>query len=182
MLWKILLFIKLFHSFNKFILFLFQYICVLCSTHDVIVTHDVVGDYVYEVWDVMILLCLGRWKSQFYSLLIMFMWQILCHWTRCYWPLLFINLVIMVHGVIMEPWGCQGGYQSPVVVGSYLSFSSGDLASTSSHICGSWYLPIYLFRDGSWTLINIASLMALAIFWSSLPTMLKLSRDSSCII
>ena len=59
-------------------------------------------------------------------------------------------------------------------VGSYLSLSSGDLTSTSSHICGSWYLPIFLFRYGSLTLINIASLMALAIFWSFLPTMQKI--------
>ena len=28
---------------------LFYYIYILCFTHDVIVTHDVVGDYVYEV-------------------------------------------------------------------------------------------------------------------------------------
>ena len=65
------------------------------------------------------------------------------------------------------------------VMGFYLSLSSGDLNNTSSHICGTWYLPIFLFRDESLTLINIASLMALAILWSSLPTMLKLSRDSS---
>ena len=44
---------------------------------------------------------------------------------------------------------------------------------------GSWNLPIFLLRDGSLTLINIASLMVLAIFWSSLPTMLKLPRDTS---
>ena len=41
-------------------------------------------------------------------------------------------------------------------------------------MCGKWYLPIFLYRDGSFTLINIASLMVLAILWSSLPTMLKL--------
>ena len=61
----------------------------------------------------------------------------------------------------------------------YLSLSSSDLTSTSSHMCGSWYLPIFLFRDGPLTLINTASLMALAILWSSLPTILKLSGDSS---
>ena len=72
-----------------------------------------------------------------------------------------------------------GGSPGPVVLGSYLHLSSGDLTSISSHICGSWYLPIFLFRDGSLTLINIASLMALAIFWSSLSIMLKLSRDTN---
>ena len=37
-----------------------------------------------------------------------------------------------------------------------------------------------LFRDGSLTLISMASLMVLVMLWSSLPTMLKLSRDNSC--
>ena len=86
-------------------------------------------------------------------------------------------LCYMVHDVYMEPCGYQGS-PGPGVVGCYLSFSSGNLISTSSDICGSWCLPMFLFRDGSLTLINIASLMALAISWSSLPTMLKLSRDS----
>ena len=45
----------------------------------------------------------------------------------------------------------------PGVVGCCLIFSSGDLTSTSSHMCGSWYLPIFLFRQGSLTPINIAS-------------------------
>ena len=69
-------------------------------------------------------------------------------------PLLFI-VVSMVHGVIVESCGFQGS-PSPGVVGCYLSLSFGDLTSTSSHMCGSWYLPIFLFRDGSLTLINIA--------------------------
>ena len=59
-------------------------------------------------------------------------------------------------------WSCVGLRGSPGsgVVVCYLSLSSGDLTSTSSHMCGSWYLPIFLFRDGSLTLINMASLMA----------------------
>ena len=80
--------------------------------------------------------------------------------------------------VVMEPCGCQG-HHSPDVMGSYLNFNSDDLTSTSSHMCGGWYLPIFLFRDGSLTLINIASLMVLAMLWFSLPTMLKLSRGTS---
>ena len=85
--------------------------------------------------------------------------------------------VIMVHNVI-EPGG-YGGHHGLDVVGCYLSLTSGDMTKTSSHICGSWYLPIFLFRDGSLTLISIASLMVLAILWSSLPTMLKFSRERS---
>ena len=46
-------------------------------------------------------------------------------------------------------------------------------------MCGSWNLPMLLLRDGSFTLINIASLMFPAILLSSLPTILKLSRDTS---
>ena len=61
----------------------------------------------------------------------------------------------------------------------YFSCDSGDLASTSSQICGHWNLPIFLLRDGSLTLMNIASLMFLAILLLSLPTILKLSRDTS---
>ena len=38
---------------------------------------------------------------------------------------------------------------------------------------------MFLLRDGSFTLMNIASLMFLAILLSSLPTILKLSRDTS---
>ena len=49
------------------------------------------------------------------------------------------------------------------------------LIRTSSHICGRWYLPMFLFRDGLFLLIYRASLIALFRFWSSLPTILKLS-------
>ena len=47
----------------------------------------------------------------------------------------------------------------------YFSSNSGDLTNTSSHICGSWYLPIFLFRDGLSTLISMASLMVLVMLW-----------------
>ena len=57
----------------------------------------------------------------------------------------------------------------------YFSFSSGQLHRTSSHMWGRWYLPMFLFRDGLLTLIYKASFMVLMRFWSSLPTMLKLS-------
>ena len=75
-------------------------------------------------------------------------------------------------------WVLQG-HHGPGVKGCYWNLSSGDLTNTSSHICGSWYLPIFLFRDGFLTLISIATLKALAILWSSLPTMLNFSTDSS---
>ena len=45
-------------------------------------------------------------------------------------------------------------------------------------MCGRWYLPMFLFRDGSLTLMNRASLIALVRFWSSLPIMVKLLRST----
>ena len=35
------------------------------------------------------------------------------------------------------------------------------LSRTSSHICGRWYLPMFLFRDGLFLLMYRASLIAL---------------------
>ena len=63
----------------------------------------------------------------------------------------------------------SGCHHAQMLKAFYLNFISGDLANNSSHICGSWYLPMFLFRDGSFTLINIASLMVLAIFFMSYP-------------
>ena len=57
----------------------------------------------------------------------------------------------------------------------YFKFSSEVLSGTSSHICGRWYLPIFLFRDGLFTLMYRASFMVLMRIWSSLPSMEKLS-------
>ena len=55
----------------------------------------------------------------------------------------------------------------------YFNFSSLLLIRTSSHIWGRWYLPMFLFKDGLSTRINIDSLISLERFCSSLPTMLK---------
>ena len=57
----------------------------------------------------------------------------------------------------------------------YFNFSSEVLSRTSSHMCGRWYLSVFLLMDGLLTLIYNASFIALLRFWSSLPTMLKLS-------
>ena len=57
----------------------------------------------------------------------------------------------------------------------YFSLSSGVLSRASSHMCGRWYLPMFLLRDGLLTLMNNASFIHLLRFWSSLPTMLKFS-------
>ena len=48
----------------------------------------------------------------------------------------------------------------PWCYGYLFEFSSGDLANTSSHMCGSWYLQIFLFRDGH------LLLLILPLWWS----------------
>ena len=40
-----------------------------------------------------------------------------------------------------------------------------------SHMCGRLYFPMFLFRVGLLTLINMASCMVLATLFSSLPMM-----------
>ena len=61
------------------------------------------------------------------------------------------------------------------LVSIYFNLSSEMLSRTSSQICDRQYLPMFLFRDGLFTLIYRASLMSLMGFWSSLPNMEKLS-------
>ena len=46
----------------------------------------------------------------------------------------------------------------------YSNLSSEMLCRTSSHICGRWYLPVFLFRDGLLTLMYRASLIVLRRF------------------
>ena len=69
---------------------------------------------------------------------------------------------------------CYSQVADGIATGQCLSFNSDVLSKTSSHIWGRWYLPMFLFRDGSLTLISIASFIALMRFWSSLPTMVNL--------
>ena len=49
------------------------------------------------------------------------------------------------------------------------------LSMTSYHMLGNWNLPMFLLRDGSLTLMCMASLKDLVMLCASLPTMEKLS-------
>ena len=49
-----------------------------------------------------------------------------------------------------------------------------------SHTCGSWYLPKFLFKEKSFVLKNMASLMFLVVPCPSLWTMLKQSGLIGC--
>ena len=50
----------------------------------------------------------------------------------------------------------------------YFNFSSEVLTRTSSQTCGRWYLPTFLLRDGSLTLMYRASFIVL-IWFQVLP-------------
>ena len=105
----------------------------------------------------------------------MYIWQVLCHCSQDVMRLiLWFNLyrTILYVTDVMSP-------QALMLLACYLSLSSGEFINTSSHFCGSWYLPVFLLRDGSFTLMRMASLMHLAKLWSSLPTILKLLIDKS---
>ena len=94
-------------------------------------------------------------------------------WFRCYRTFMLVRML-----GTYNCWWVEG-YHHAWCYWHYLRCNSGDLASTSSQMCGSWNLPMFLLRDGSFTLMKIASLMFLAILLSSLPTILKLSRETS---
>ena len=87
--------------------------------------------------------------------------------------------------VILPPvhWCCGAGlydsYCTDVTVQNHywFIFSSGMDCNNPSHRCGRLYFPIFLFNVGLFTLMYMASFIALAILWSSLPIILKFSTD-----
>ena len=78
-------------------------------------------------------------------------------------------------------WGVSiRGMAFAVMVLYYLRCSEGVSLSTWSHTCGSWNLPTFLFKEGSLTLMYMASLMFLANPSASLSTMEKHSGLTGC--
>ena len=88
------------------------------------------------------------------------------HWVNCLY--LFVVLYLFIYFILL--------HSLLFSFFIYLVFilSSELLSRTSSHTCGRWYLPTFLFRDGLLTLFYIDSFMNLMRFWSP-PTILKLS-------
>ena len=62
-----------------------------------------------------------------------------------------------------------------LVLKGYLRWRVGVSCRTSSQMWCNWYLPRFLLRDESLTLMNMASLMVLVTTCTSLPTMEMLS-------
>ena len=81
----------------------------------------------------------------------------------------------MVRGedvVTNSKWRCGDG--------DYLSLCTGVSCRIWFHTCGSWFLPKFLFKEGSFALMNMASLMFLIVPCDSLWTMLKQSGLTGC--
>ena len=89
-----------------------------------------------------------------------------------YWQMLFARWPMDYYNIVR----CYCQVADGIATGSdYFNYSSGVLSRTSSHMCGRWYLPMFLLRGGLLTLMNNDSFIHLLRFWSSLPTMLKFS-------
>ena len=67
-----------------------------------------------------------------------------------------------------------------VVAEYYLWWRSGVICRASCQRWGSWNLPRLCLRDGSLTLMNVASLTFLVMPHASLPKMVKLSTMMQC--
>ena len=125
------------------------------------------------------MLCVSRWKCLLLVWLILELSLVLvlgatmcdrCHingrkdnvWLILFWRFLMLKnqCLCVTGGVSQEPRCCMA---------VYLSLSFGEFTSTLSHMCGSWYFPIFLFRDGSLNLMRMTSLIDLAIFCSLSP-------------
>ena len=89
---------------------------------------------------------------------------------------------IVSSGVYVPAWerGNKRRWVGYVHLGDYLSLSPGLSCSIWSHTCGSWYLPRFLFNDGSLALMYMDSFMCLVVPWISLWTMLKQSGLTGC--
>ena len=112
-----------------------------------------------HVWQLMLLLIVADGIANFVN-----------GWCYCHCGRWNSHLVGMFSKADLIAW-----WQMLKPLGHYFSLSSMLLIRTSSHMWGRWYLPMFLFRDGLLTLMNIYSLINQERFCSSLPIMLKLS-------
>ena len=70
---------------------------------------------------------------------------------------------------------CKG-----MVLLHYLRCSDGVSCSTSCYMWGSWYIPMFLLRDGSFTHMYMIFFILLVTLYDSLPTMVKHSKFTRC--
>ena len=75
---------------------------------------------------------------------------------------------------VKQVWGVDQ-VQKATGVGGYFRWREEELKRTSLHMSDNWNLPMFPLRHGSLTLMYMASMMVLVMFWASLPTMEELS-------
>ena len=82
-------------------------------------------------------------------------------------------------------WNCVplviwlGVHCGVVAVVHFLRWKAGVSGGTSSQMWGSWNFPRLLLRGGSFTLMNIASLIVLVMLCAFVPTREKLSHTDA---
>ena len=149
---------------------------------DVIALVDVIANVLWQMFKPLrqMLLPLLCWLGRCYSLFLLYVEGVKPHYLLCPCCSSWSWLMLLPSGrwnchcrVVAGRCYCQ--WADGIALVNYYNFSSEMLNRTSSQICGRWYLPMFLFRDRSLTLIYRASLMVLIRFWSSLPTMSKFS-------
>ena len=126
-----------------------QYVCGRCYNHRG-------WCYCPFFWLMLLPMC-GRWYS---------------HFGVMWW------LMLLPSGRWNGHCRLGGNMLADVIAKGHYCFdlSSGMLNRTSSHMCGRWYLPTFLFRDGLLTPMNRSSFIALLRFWSSLQHFLRLEK------
>ena len=103
----------------------------------------------------------------------LYVWQMLLPWWLMELPLIFIECRLMLlpclifyvvdiittvaDGIATQGelivFECDVWQMEWPLSASYINCGSVMLTRTSSHICGRWYLPMFLFRDGLFLLM-----------------------------
>ena len=107
---------------------------------------------------------IAQWQMEIPQLFNFIWWQVFLPsgtWNGHCKVVVIYHLVDVIPMRQMDVHGC-----------TYFSFSSEVLCRTLFHMWGRWYLPMFLFRDELFTLMNNA-FIHLQRFWSSLPTILE---------
>ena len=84
----------------------------------------------------------------------------ICDWYFCHWEPDVVRLILFIY--------CGSWCYRPNMWWEVVSHISSEVMRLCTKV-SSWYLPICLFRDGSLTLISIASLMDLTMLCPLCP-------------
>ena len=82
--------------------------------------------------------------------------------TGCFCDILADVICQVTDGLLQQLAHVDCQVTDGIATGSdYFSLSSGVLSRTSSHMCGRWYLPTFLLRDGLLMFMNECLLLSI---------------------